>query len=128
MFRNMGFEVYLWNASDQLDLESESSDLFKFLLNFGISVIIGVNASRSAEIINKATRRLKVPYFLVIAGTDANITFKNDQSLKKIEKALGDSECLISLSDAMAEITKEVIEKLKLRKEVHTITQSSCIS
>ena len=77
MFEKMGFQVYLWNASDQLEMESEVSDLFHFLLNFGISLIIGVNASRSAQIINKAVRCLRVPYFLVITSTDANITFKS---------------------------------------------------
>ena len=98
MFEKMGFQVYLWNASDKLEIESEASDLFHFLLNFGISLIIGVNASRSAQIINQAVRCLRVPYILVIAGTDANITFKNQECIQKLKKPLGESECLISLS------------------------------
>lgn len=84
----MGFKVYLWNVVDTIELITEAQDLYKFLLNFGISLIIGVNATRSAEIIYQATLALRVPYFLLIAGTDANITFQDKSALIKIEKAL----------------------------------------
>ena len=69
-------------------METESSDLFKFLVSFGISLIIGVNASRSAEIIEKATKFIRVPYFLVIAGTDANITFQDEKKLLRLKDGL----------------------------------------
>ena len=73
----MGFIVYLWNTDDKIDLKVEASDLFYFLLNFGITLILGVNVSRSAQIIHEAVKRIAVPYMLMVAGTDANITFKS---------------------------------------------------
>jgi hypothetical protein len=47
---------------------------------------LGINVSRSAQIIYEATHntkkiRMAVPYILVIAGTDANITFKDADKL-----------------------------------------------
>jgi hypothetical protein len=109
-------------------MDVESSDLFKFCLNFGVSLIVGVNASRSAQIIYKATRKLRVPYLLVIAGTDANITFQNEAALKEIEEGLRGSECMVSLSEGMAVITKSVLSKCHIAREVYTIIQSSCLS
>lgn len=69
---------------DRIDLGTESEDLFRFLLNFGISLIIGVNATRSAEIVELATRRMRVPYILIIAGTDANLTFKDASAVARL--------------------------------------------
>ena len=77
MFEKMGYIVYLWNTDDKIDLKVEASDLFYFLLNFGITLILGVNVSRSAQIIHEAVKRIAVPYMLMVAGTDANITFKS---------------------------------------------------
>lgn len=77
MYEKMGFIVYLWNTDDKIDLKVEASDLFYFLLNFGITLILGVNVSRSAQIIHEAVKRIAVPYMLMVAGTDANITFKS---------------------------------------------------
>ncbi len=37
---------------------------------------MGVNVSRSAEILSRAAPAVGVPYFLVVAGTDANIAFQ----------------------------------------------------
>ena len=69
MFEKLGYQVYLWNASDDLDVETESNDLYKFLVTFGITLVFGINVSRSAIIISKATSRFKVPYVLMVAGT-----------------------------------------------------------
>ena len=80
----MGFRVYLWSASDLLDLVVEASDLSKFLRNFGISIIVGVNVSRSARIIYQATIPIAVPFIFVIAGTDANITFKKPELIQTL--------------------------------------------
>jgi len=76
MYQKIGFEVYLWNTDDKIDIKVEASDLFRFLLNFGINLILGVNVSRSAQIIHEAIMKIAVPYILMVAGTDANITFK----------------------------------------------------
>jgi len=51
-------------------------------MNFQISLIIGVNVTRTGQIIYEATHskkpiRMDIPYFLVIAGTDANLSFGN---------------------------------------------------
>lgn len=58
----------------------------------GIKFIIGVNLTRASEIIYKATHsnqdktqmniqgsnlKYKIPYILIIAGTDANITLQS---------------------------------------------------
>lgn len=112
----MGFKVYLWNVVETIDLATEAHDLFKFLLNFGISLILGVNATRSAEIIYQATLTLRVPFFLLIAGTDANITFQDKSALTKIEKALRSCQCLISLSEAMTAITRNTLSSLRISK------------
>lgn len=53
-------------------------------MGFGISLILGVNVSRSARIIHAATHssvrvRMQVPYILVVAGTDANYTFQGKE-------------------------------------------------
>ena len=102
MFEKLGYQVYLWNASDDLDLETESNDLYKFLVTFGITLVFGINVSRSAIIISKATSRFKVPYVLMVAGTDANITFKDHVLVSQYYQALRDSQSLISLSRYMA--------------------------
>jgi len=47
-----------------------------------------------------------VPYILVIAGTDANITFKDYEKLNHLYSALSNSLCLISLSHDMTKITE----------------------
>lgn len=59
-----------------------------FIKDFNIKLVIGVNLTRSAVTIYKATNKLhnsrlgyKIPYILMIAGTDANITLnKKDQT------------------------------------------------
>ena len=57
----------------------------EMIYQMGISMVIGINLTNTAEIIaeatynsqyNQTTTGYRVPYMLIIAGTDANITFK----------------------------------------------------
>lgn len=127
MLGQMGFAVYLWNVVDCLHTLTEAEDLFRFLLNFRISLIVGVNATRSAEIIKMATAKMRVPFLLIIAGTDANITFRDKAAVGKMEGAFQHCQCLVSLSEDMTAITRNILANLGIQKEVHTIVQSSCI-
>lgn len=74
-----------------------------------IKFIVGVNLTRTAGIIHKALNGIrgeisfKVPYALVVAGTDANVTLNEGikDVLQSINVSVKESECLISLSEKM---------------------------
>jgi len=76
LFSSLGFEVFLYSVEDFIDVDKEAQDMEQFLLRFKISLILGVNITRSAGVLYQATRKIAVPYILVVAGTDANITFQ----------------------------------------------------
>lgn len=56
-------------------------------------MILGINVSRSGKVIFEATNskdkiRIQVPYILVIAGTDANYSFKDDNKIIALRSCL----------------------------------------
>jgi hypothetical protein len=71
---------------------------------------LGINVSRSGNAIFEATNaknkiRMQVPYILVIAGTDANYSFKDENKLMSLRDCLERSQCIISISKDMTKIT-----------------------
>ena len=95
-------------------------------------MILGINVSRSGKVIFEATNskdkiRIQVPYILVIAGTDANYSFKDDNKIIALRNCLERSQCIISISKDMKKITETALEKLKLNKNICTVVQSSCL-
>ena len=96
-------------------------------MNFNIRFIVGVNVSRSANIISHASVKIGVPYILVIAGTDANIAFPNPTILHSLKLSLSNSLCIMSLSHNMTSITLSALQQLGLNKNIYTIVQSSIL-
>ena len=73
-------------------------------------MILGINVSRSGKVIFEATNakdkiRIQVPYILVIAGTDANYSFKDNKKILYLRDCLERSQCVISISKDMKKIT-----------------------
>jgi hypothetical protein len=74
-----------------------------FCRQFQINLVIGINIYRSGTILKQAfydTTKIcyQAPYFLMIAGTDANVYIKMDQLKDDIIEAIGLSQGLISLN------------------------------
>ena len=78
-----------------------------------INFVLGVNLTRTAGIIYKALNNgsrkgqisCKVPYGLVVAGTDANVTLDSGlkEVLQSINVSVNEAECLVSISEKMKE-------------------------
>lgn len=81
--QELGYVVYLRNVYEhsQLVKQNEARDIDEFCREFAIDLVIGVNIYRSGIILKDAFYDpiricCQVPYFLIIAGTDANVYFK----------------------------------------------------
>ena len=60
------------------------------MIEFKISLVVGVNLTRAGRIIYNATRSNnyisnRVPYILMVTGTDANIYFKTKEAPKTLK-------------------------------------------
>jgi hypothetical protein len=81
------YRVYFLDVSESGE-DEEAKYLAQMVDQLCINFVLGVNLTRTAGIIHKAlngTKReisYKVPYGLVVAGTDANVTL--DSGLKEV--------------------------------------------
>lgn len=94
-----GYTVYLRNIIEHSEAakQNEVQDIELFTKQFQINLVIGVNVYRSGMILSQAfydPNRIcnQVPYYLIIAGTDANIYLKKAGLRGTMIKALALSE------------------------------------
>jgi predicted glycoside hydrolase/deacetylase ChbG (UPF0249 family) len=108
IFKKLKFSVFLYNIkfinnSPETEIEN-IKNLEKFIINKKINFIVGIHLWRSGKIINRLrneNKYLKIPYILIVAGTDANSFIDNPSNLIEIKKAIKDSEKIISFNEEM---------------------------
>ena len=88
ILRKLGFRVYFFSKLSFPYSEMEEKTFSNFIIRFKISFIIGINITKTAELIHSTLFKNKIgyriPYILVIAGTDANCGLENEKKRRKM--------------------------------------------
>lgn len=83
---DLGYRVYIRNIQEHSELvkRNEINDIEEFCRHFSVDLAIGINIYRSGILLKDAfyhKERIcyQTPYYLMIAGTDANIYIKQSE-------------------------------------------------
>jgi len=112
----MGYKVYLRNIqehSSQIKI-NEVGDIEEFCRQFAINLAIGINIYRSGiqlkdSFYHKERICYQTPYYLIIAGTDANIYLKMADLREPMLEAMRLSQGLIALNESLAQEVRQEI-------------------
>ena len=123
ILKSIGFQtVYYLDVPSDEHSSQEVAKLRRMIQQLTIKLVVGVNLTRTAAQIHRATNPdslntvvAKVPYILIVAGTDANVTLaaENQDQAAKVELVPAIRDCLelVSLSAEMRERVAAFLEE-----------------
>lgn len=124
IFKDLNYNSYIYNIKFH---NGNVECLINFILNNKIHLVIGINVWRSSELIKHIQKKIKIPYALIISGTDANVFIEDPVKSEVMIETITGAKKVISLNEVLLENIRKR-DNISPKEKFVVIPQSVCVS